>query len=50
MPVARLALWSTVIMAMLVVSTRLGNPFCRRMRMVPAAPKQRVCKQDGGGQ
>lgn len=53
MLIARLVLGSTVIMAMLVpvfvVGTSLGNPFDRRMRMMPAAPDKRVCQQDASG-
>jgi hypothetical protein len=48
--VVRLVLRSTVLVAVLVVSARLGNPFDRRMRMMPAAPDKRVCQQDGSGQ
>lgn len=39
-------------MAMLVpvfvVGASLGNPFDRRMRMMPAAPDKRVCQQNCG--
>jgi hypothetical protein len=37
-------------MLVLVVRARLGNSSGRRMRMMPAAPEKRVCKQNRGGE